>query len=43
MTNVHENTEKNRQKLNELAEQVFPLLFSPELVKAAREFEQSFK
>ena len=43
MTNVNEITEENRKKLNELAEQVFPLLFSPELLNAAREFEKSFK
>ena len=43
MTNVNENTEENRKKINEFAEQVFPLLFSPELVNMAREFEQSFE
>lgn len=43
MANVKEKTDELRKKLDELAEQVFPLLFSPELVKAAREFEQGLE
>lgn len=43
MTNSKEKTDELRKKLDEFAERVFPLLFSPELVKEAREFEQSLK
>ena len=43
MTNMKEKTDEMRKKLDELAEKSFPTLSSPELVKAALEFEQNSK
>ena len=41
MANVYEKTDEKRKQLDELANSFFPNLSSPELVNAAKEFEQS--
>ena len=43
MANEKEKTDINRKKLDELAEFFFPMLSAPELVRLAREFEDSLK
>ena len=41
MTNVKEKTDEKRKQLDELANRFFPYLSAPELVRAAKAFEQS--
>lgn len=41
MTNAYEKTDEKRKQLDELANSFFPNLSAPELVSAAKEFEQS--
>lgn len=43
MANVKEKTDEKRKQLDELADSFFPHLSSPELVSAAKEFEQSLE